>query len=496
MSSYVKKFISNSILLAIASFFSLLLGYLLRLLLANKLSVDQFGLVYSIISLFTFFSLFQHLGLNAALAKYIAEFKVNNEYEKIKFAIISVFCIQLISSFLLGILFFVLSNYLAINYFNFAEAALYVKIYVGVIIFSPLFFSVKAIFQGFQDMKFFSIVELFKMAIIFVITFILLNLGFQTLSVFIAYLISIIVSSLFFLFILFSKTFPNFYKIPFKRDGGILKKLILFGLPILFTTLSSLIFGYIDTILLTFFRSMQEVAWYNSALPTSNIVAHFSLVFSFLLLPLTSELWKRKEYLKMAKGINILYKYVLIVILPLASLFFIFSELVLRVLFGPGYEGAVPVLKILSIGSIFIAFSILNGSILTGIGKPQIYGKIMFSMALFNIIADIILIPKFGINGAGFATLIAYMVIFLMSFFYLVKYIPIKIPIKQILLIFLLTWLFIGLIYFVKKIITSSNFIFEAIIVTLIAGVVYSGLLFLFRILTLREVTNLFLKKI
>ena len=171
MTNYVKQFISNSFLLALASFFSLFISYLLRLLLAENLSISEFGLVYAIIVLFAFFSIFQHLGLNSALTKYIAEFKVENNFKKIKSAIGMVVIIQLLSSFIIALMFFLLSDYLAINYFKIAGAALYIKIYSVVLFISPLLISARSIFQGFQNIKYFSLTDFLKMFLVLILTF-------------------------------------------------------------------------------------------------------------------------------------------------------------------------------------------------------------------------------------------------------------------------------------------------------------------------------------
>ncbi len=118
MTDYAKKLISNSVVLAIASFLSLIFSYLLRVVLAKNLSVSNFGLIYAIISLFTFFSLFQHLGLNSALVRYISKFNVEKKYGEIKSSIILVFSFQFLSSFFISLIFFLSGDYLAVIYFK------------------------------------------------------------------------------------------------------------------------------------------------------------------------------------------------------------------------------------------------------------------------------------------------------------------------------------------------------------------------------------------
>jgi len=491
MTNYVKQFISNSFLLALASFFSLFISYLLRLLLAENLSISEFGLVYAIIVLFAFFSIFQHLGLNSALTKYIAEFKVENNFKKIKSAIGMVVIIQLLSSFIIALMFFLLSDYLAINYFKIAGAALYIKIYSVVLFISPLLISARSIFQGFQNIKYFSLTDFLKMFLVLILTFLFLKQEVGTLSIFIAYFISVIFTSFLFFILAITKVFPKFFIIAFKWDSILFKKLIYFGLPVLFYSVSGMVFGYIDTILLTLFRGLEEVALYNVALPTANALASFGLIFTSLLLPLVSELWAKKDSDRLTKGINLLYKNLFIILVPISLVFIIFSELILKILFGVEYIGASFVFRVLILGVIFISYSSLNGSILSGIGKPKVYGSITGVMVIFNLVLDLILIPKYGLNGAGISTLFSYILIFIVSSYFLRKYIPFHFKTKDLVLTLINSFIFVGAISFIRSKLQITLFL-EVGISIFSASILYFGLLFLFKLVSLKDFLTIY----
>ena len=84
MINYTRKTVRGAGLVFVFSIFAAALGYLTRLVIARNLTLEEYGLFYSIFALVMLFGLFKDFGPGAALAKFIAEFKVNKEFGKIK----------------------------------------------------------------------------------------------------------------------------------------------------------------------------------------------------------------------------------------------------------------------------------------------------------------------------------------------------------------------------------------------------------------------------
>ena len=408
MVNYTKKAIKGVIIVFVMSILASIFGYFLRLILARTLTIEEFGLIYSIIYFFGFFSIFQNLGLAEALAKYIAEFKVKNQFSEIKNSIIIAFLSQLLSSIVIGLIFIIFSQFLSVNYFHYPDASLLIKIYAIAVILYPTTGIFSSIFRGFQHMKYYSLIDFSWILFIFTATFILLNLGFGILSPFIAYLLVNILPVIFYFPLFIKKTFPDFFEIKFRFDKILTKKLFLFGIPVMLSGFAGVIFSYTDTIMITYFRSLKEVGLYNVGMPTAQILSRVALALVVVLLPISSELWAKKNFKKLKIGIELLYKYSFILVLPLSLLMFLFPEIILNVLFGESYLEAADVLRILSIGTIVFTIAQINNSILSGIGKPKIVSKIMLVSACFNAVLNFFLIPMIGIVGAAIATFISF----------------------------------------------------------------------------------------
>src|SRR3989344_4086580 len=183
MTHYSRKAIHGVSIIFLMGILSNLFSYLLRLLLARNLTIEEYGLVYAIVGFFGFFSIFQDFGLGEALVKFTAEFKAQNKLKEIKSAIITVFSFQLLGSLLLGGFAIIFANWLAIHHFHTPEAGILVTIYAISIILSPTINIFKSIFPGFQEMRYLSIIDFSKMLFVVGCTYLFLTLGWGIKSV-------------------------------------------------------------------------------------------------------------------------------------------------------------------------------------------------------------------------------------------------------------------------------------------------------------------------
>jgi len=87
-----------------------------------------------------------------------------------------------------------------------------------------------------------------------------------------------------------------------------------------------------------------------------------------IILPLTSELWERKKTPSIAAGMNLVYKYSFVVVLPAVFLMVSFPDLIIKILFSAKYVEASSALIILAIGTIFMTLVRINFGLLAGIG--------------------------------------------------------------------------------------------------------------------------------
>ena len=88
--------------------------------------------------------------------------------------------------------------------------------------------------------------------------------------------------------------------------------------------------------------------------------------------------------------------------------FALIAHWLVPLLFGPGYRGAVPLLWILTPGTVFLSCGQVVGDLLRGRNRPIIVAWAQGSAAVFTVCLLIVLVPLVGVYGAAIASTIAY----------------------------------------------------------------------------------------
>ncbi|MEA3254265.1 MAG: flippase [Candidatus Altiarchaeota archaeon] len=490
MSGYTKKAVRGAGILFSMSVLSYFLGYVLRLFIANEFGTYYYGLVYAILALFGVFSIFMELGLRSALIKYIAEFRVENKLGEIKGSIIIVLLLKLLLSGIICGVLILFSDQIAIGYFKTSEASILIKIYGVGIIFSAIIATLESSFLGFQSMKYCSSTDIVKSLIVLFITFPLLYLGFGVMAPILGFATSFILTPLIYFPLLIKRVFPEFLKVKADLSRPLVKKLFRFGVPVTLTGLAGIVFGYTDTLILTYFTTLNEVGLYNAALPTMKLITVMGGAMLSVVFPMSSELWTRNKKKQIVLGLGMIYKYAVIMVFPIVLSMFLFPDIILGILFGGEFKQAGGVLRILALGYFLNTFTGVNNSALSGIGKPGEVSRIMFSGAGVNLVLNLILIPSYGMEGAAFSTLIAFILIFVLSTWKIGRYVPFIIPWRDFCVIGLSGVLITGVAYLIAMV--EFLDIWIKLAVTLITGgILYVSILFLSKTLTIQDIKEI-----
>lgn len=114
---------------------------------------------------------------------------------------------------------------------------------------------------------------------------------------------------------------------------------------------------------------------------------------------------------------------------PLALLF-CFAEPIVRILFSPTYLLSVHVVRILSVLMTLGAASgfILHSGILYVLNRERLACGIVGAAAVFNVILEIYLVRKIGIDGAAWATGISYLLLSITSAVVSGMFVPLQVP--------------------------------------------------------------------
>ncbi|MEM3122344.1 MAG: polysaccharide biosynthesis C-terminal domain-containing protein, partial [Candidatus Pacearchaeota archaeon] len=195
-----------------------------------------------------------------------------------------------------------------------------------------------------------------------------------------------------------------------KEKHLLIKEIVTYSWPMMFFAIGYNIFYWIDTLSIGFFKSSIEVGWYNAAIPIALLFYIAPELFMQLFFPLIIKEYsnKKRKNLKTIKELSKqISKWIFIINLPFFILIFLFPETAINILFGKEYIVAENALRILSIGVFFISITRVSQHLILMLGKSKIALYNIIIASIINFILNIVLIQKYGINGAALATTIS-----------------------------------------------------------------------------------------
>lgn len=240
------------------------------------------------------------------------------------------------------------------------------------------------------------------------------DLGF--LFVLIASLFSSVV--IFLLSFIFSR---KYIIISFAFDFSYWKKIIKEAIPIAISVVLTLVYFKIDSIFLSlnfinrFSPSpLSDVGIYGIAYRVLEGLIFFPAMFVGLIMPLLSDsaISNKEQFKKiLQKTLNVL----IIFIVPLIVGVLILAMPIVKLIGGNNFIESAPVLRILSFAVGLIFLGSLFGNSIIALNKQKIGAWIYFGGMIFNIVTNLIFIPKYRYLGAAGTTVATeFLVTFLM----------------------------------------------------------------------------------
>jgi len=370
---------------------------LFTIIVARLMLPELFGLYNLALSTVVFLGVFSDLGVGEALVRFVSKELGKRKGNpggyfkhllKIKVYLTSGICVVLLAS----------SYFIANNYYN---KPIFLALIAGV-----LYLSITT-FGGF-------IAGIFRSHNTFVIPFkkeIILQVS-RVVIVPLAILATIGYSnsiSLFFVFIALSlvHAFALLYfliKIPKYKSKDLStpdkKEVNRFIIPLSVSVLSSVIYGYIDIIMLGHYVSSEFIGYYSAALSLVSSSASL-LAFSGALFPLFS---------RMNPGqLNRAFRKAMMIVLPLSFLgvlaVLVLAKYAVLIVYGAEYVQAIPLLRIFSLILFVEPIIAITVSYFVALGRPSFVAKSLLFTSLLNIVLNYILITSL-ISGGDFNAVI------------------------------------------------------------------------------------------
>lgn len=397
LSSGFKKYFINTSWL----FFERIVGMAVLLFVgvyvARYLGPVNFGLLSYAVSFVGLFSVIATLGLdNIVVRELVKDEKKRNELLGTAFVIKTIGSIFVLIIILIAVRF--------TNNDNFTNLLIFI-VAIGTIFQS--FNVIKNYFQSRVLSKYIVYAQIFTIILGAAIKLLLIyfNMGLIY-FVMVSLLQSIILASGF--IVVYIKQKLNLFDWRLKVD--LAKKLLSDSWPLMFSSIAICIYTKIDQIMI---KNMLDA----KALGNYAVAVRLTVAWCFIPMVITDSLFpaiinakkisKKLYYDRLQKLYDLMVWLPIGIALPVTF----FANDIIKLLFGTQYQYAADVLKIYVWASIFIFLGVASAKYLIAENYIRISFLRNIIGAIINIALNIILIPKFGINGAAIATIFSQFVV-------------------------------------------------------------------------------------
>ena len=185
-----------------------------------------------------------------------------------------------------------------------------------------------------------------------------------------------------------------------------------YGLRSYFGNVTELAVWRLDQMMLTALATSFTVGLYSVAVALSEITAMLASSVSDALMPeVASSSATSDSMVLMGKTIRLTFYAHLLALIPL----WIFAPYLLGVVYGESFVEATGVLRVLLVCSIVWSMALIVISGLNGLGRPGLSTIARLFSAATTVITLLYLLPKFGMMGAAFSSLIGYTVLLVIA---------------------------------------------------------------------------------
>lgn len=394
----------NSLFSFLSTSIRLLSNVVLFLLIARNFGPEIFGQFTLAHTIATLFIIFADFGIDILLTTEVSR-NNNNSSELFQ----SYYSIKLLFSIIVIISMWLLAIFGNLDY----TGRLLLFIFSFYSIFSAFNNYFFAFFKGLEKLKYETKISFIVNGSLLIILILLVVFNFNIITIAVAFVLTRM-GGLLISYKILLKLVPNVSLKPLFRNWRKLKKqVVIYGLHILFGNL----YFQLDTILLYFLKGDLEVGIYQSVFKLIALPLVIPEIFISSLLPVLSRFFveKHDDWIKLGKILN---KTLLFIVLPISFILYFYANPLIEIIYGSkNYIEAAPILKIfaliLAIRFVGETFALL----LTTSNRQHVRMIIVISATLLNLVLNLIMIPKLGIIGAAYTSLITNGIVAILYFY-------------------------------------------------------------------------------
>lgn len=398
----IQKHSKNVSWMFIARIGSMAITFIATAYIARHLGPTNYGQLSYSISFVSLFSFIASLGTDAILHRELVKFP----HRKNEFLGSALF-IRSISSFVAILITIFVALFLSSK-----DVSL---ILIFIISLSPLLGTFQLLsyeFQAKHQSKYPSILTLLNVFILNILKIVVIIFDKGVIYLALVVILEPVIYSLGYLY-LKSKIYHDINKLTWSKEASFI--ILRDSFPLIFASAFYLIYSRIDQVMLKYMIDSKAVGLYDAAVRISEVTYFIPQTFLLSFFPslVNARETSWELYLKRTKSLLILLFTISVVI---AILMTVFSKYLILIIFGGSFIGALSALYISVWSTVGASLNAFAQQILVVENLTKNTTIATFLGMLFNIVLNLILIPRYGISGAALATLISYMIPFLSLF--------------------------------------------------------------------------------
>lgn len=479
MREKIKSLSKDTLIYGTSTVIQRFIVFLLVPLYTNVFSLGKYGIVANLFSYIAILNVFFSFGLESGYFKFGSTLEVGDKKQNFSLPFISIFIV----SFILGSVLFIFPVQFTPLFQLSPEYAPLLRYAALILFFDAVVLIPFAYLRLRRRAKVFGVLKVVSISINVLLNLILI-LGFKwgIEAVFIA---NAVASGAIFLFFI-----PLILKnLTFTFNKELFKELLKFSLPLIPAGIGANFVQVIDRPILRYLTNEDTVGLYQANYRLGILMMLFVSIYEFA--------WK-PFFLQTAKEVNakqIFSRIMTLFIFAMCFLFLFLSfyiENIVKIplpvrgyLLGKDYWAGLSIIPIVLAGYLFYGIYV---NLMVGIYVEKKTKSLPFITgigAIVNILANFLLIPKFGMTGAAYATLISYIAMTAAIYRTANKYYKIDYEFSKIYLIF-----FVTIATFAIYTFTAGTFLHEWYLKIIFVALFFI-LVFAFRIVTLNDIKSL-----
>ena len=205
--------------------------------------------------------------------------------------------------------------------------------------------------------------------------------------------------------ILFFKKAKHFTSLSLTWDTGTIRYLLKECWPLAVMALFVTLYYRADTIMLSFLKGDEAVGFYNGAYIILSSLLLFPDAYVRSVFPLMSDFYQT-GIASLTKTFIRSFKYLITAAILIVCVGFMLSKEIILFLYGEAFLPSARALEILIFAGGIIFISTLVSTTLTAVNKQKVNMWLSLINVAFNIVLNLLLIPKWSYIGASIATVI------------------------------------------------------------------------------------------